>query len=305
MVIYCRKNRLFMEIYTLKLFLNLSETLHFGKTSRACHISPSALSRQIQKLESEVGRELFERDNRRVDLTSHGLLFLPRAREIVEKWETVRDELQGEGRELSGEIRIYGSVTSCYSILPELIEKFRREYPRIHIKLETGSHAAALEKVLSGELDVAVAARTENLSPQLSFRKITETPLLFIAPDSDWPGAPLLEKNEIPWEDLPFILPEKDLARDRMEEWFRLKRIHPEIYAQVSGNEALLAMVGLGCGVGVIPELVLSKLPVSSSVRILAAEPPLAPYEVGIVTHSRKIGSPVVSAFWNLMDQES
>ncbi|MBI9102931.1 MAG: HTH-type transcriptional activator IlvY [Spirochaetales bacterium] len=291
-----------MEIYSLKLFINLSETLHFGRTSKACHISPSALSRQIQRLEVEVGRELFERDNRQVQLTSHGTLFLPRAREIVARWDDALEEMGGEGRGLSGEIRIYGSVTACYSILPELIEKFRKTYPRVHIKLETGSHAAALEKVSSGELDVAVAAKPENIPPNLCFKRITETPLVFIAPDLDWPGASLLEDSEIIWEKLPFILPEKDLARDRVEAWFRETGYNPEIYAQVSGNEALLAMVGLGCGVGVIPELVLNRFPVSMAVKVLDVSPALQPYEVGIVTHRRKIDSPLVSAFWELIE---
>ena len=292
-----------MELYTLKLFISLADTLHFGRTSRACHISPSALSRQIQRLEAEVGRELFERDNRRVELTPHGVLFLPTAKRILKEWEGAMEEIQGEGKELSGEIRIYGSVTACYSILPELIENFRKAYPKVHIKLETGSHAAAMEKVSSGELDVAVAARTENLSPNLCFKRITETPLLFIAPDSSWPGASLLESDEILWEKLPFILPEKDLARDRVEGWFREQGIRPEIYAQVSGNEALLAMVGLGCGVGVVPELVLTRIPVhfSCNVKVIPVTPGLSPYEVGIVTSRRKVDSPVVAAFWDLI----
>ena len=290
-----------MEIYTLKLFLNLAETLHFGRTSKACHLSPSALSRQIQRLEMEVGRELFERDNRQVRMTAHGDLFVPMARELVDKWESSLDKMGGEGIRLSGELRIYGSVTACYSILPDLIEKFRQTYPKVHIKLETGSHADALDKVASGTLDVAVAAKPEQLASGLCFRQITETPLLFIAPGSSWPGADFLSGDRILWDKLPFILPEKDLARDRVEAWFKEQGVHPEIYAQVSGNEALLAMVGLGCGVGVIPKLVLDKLPVPMLVRTLKVSPPLDPYVVGIVTHRRKISSPVVSAFWELI----
>ncbi len=290
-----------MEIYTLKLFLHLTETLHFGRTSRACHLSTSALSRQIQRLESEVGKQLFERDNRQVRLTSHGSIFRPMARDIVNRWESAREELQGKGKGLTGELRIYGSVTACYSILPMLIEQYRKSYPRVHIKLETGNHSAALEKVGSGELDIAIAARPNKLSSNLCFKKITETPLIFIAPGVDWPGAALVDEDEIDWESLPFILPEKDLARDRVESWLRDRNLHPEIYAQVSGNEALLAMVGLGCGVGVVPGLVLEKFPITYPVKIIENSPGLEPYEVGIATHKRKMKSPLVSAFWEIM----
>jgi len=61
-----------MDYGALHLFLHLSRTLHFGKTSRECHLSPSALSRTIQRLEGEVGQALFERDQRSVSLTTAG-----------------------------------------------------------------------------------------------------------------------------------------------------------------------------------------------------------------------------------------
>jgi hypothetical protein len=55
-----------MDYDTLRLFLHLSRTLHFLRTSRACHVSPSALSRAVQRLERETGWPLFERDRRSV-----------------------------------------------------------------------------------------------------------------------------------------------------------------------------------------------------------------------------------------------
>jgi len=288
-----------MEIYTLRLFLHLAETLHFGKTSRACNLSASALSRQIQRLEGELGKALFERDNRQVNLTPEGQIFRQSAKEIVDRWESAREELQGSGGELRGELRIYASVTACYSILPDLLEKFRRAYPRVHIKIETGAHGAALDRIASGDLDVAVAALPERLPQGLCFRPVTRTPLVFIAPGVEWPGASLLSRDPVPWGQLPFILPEKDLARDRVEAWLRERDAHPDIYAQVSGNEALLALVALGCGVGVVPELVVKKQPLSNPVRIIPVEPALEPYEVGLVSHRRRRNAPLVAAFWD------
>ena len=68
-----------MDYDALRLFLHLSRTLHFGRTSRECHISPSALSRSIQRLEAELDSVLFERDQRKVELTAAGAA-LQRAR---------------------------------------------------------------------------------------------------------------------------------------------------------------------------------------------------------------------------------
>ena len=75
-----------MDIRALEHFLTLAETLHFGRTSRLCHISPSALSRSIRQLEQEVGTTLLYRDNRRVSLTREGERFRDYARQAVSDW---------------------------------------------------------------------------------------------------------------------------------------------------------------------------------------------------------------------------
>lgn len=72
-----------MNIKTLQLFLHLCDSMNFSKTATAMHISPSALSRQIQKLEDEVGHALFVRDNRSVELTPAGSKLLPVAMRIT------------------------------------------------------------------------------------------------------------------------------------------------------------------------------------------------------------------------------
>ena len=64
-----------MDARLLKQFVNLADSLHFGRASEASHVSPSALSRAIQRLENEVGAILFARNNRSVSLTHAGSLF--------------------------------------------------------------------------------------------------------------------------------------------------------------------------------------------------------------------------------------
>ncbi len=93
-----------MDHRALQQFLNLAETLHFGRAAEAAHVSPSALSRSIRRLEQEAGAELFERDNRRVSLTPAGRLFLDYARSALGDWDAVRNALMARGAELQGEL---------------------------------------------------------------------------------------------------------------------------------------------------------------------------------------------------------
>ena len=97
---------------------------------------------------------------------------------------------------------------------------------------------------------------------------------------------------------MPFILAEQAISRKRAEAWFRSTGHKPNIYAEVAGHEAILSMVRLGCGVGVVPELVIQNSLFRDEIRILEITPKLDPYEVGLCVHKRRMTAPVVRAFW-------
>ena len=99
-----------MDIRTLRHFIVLSETLHFGRASAKVNISTSALSRNIRQLETELGAVLFERDNRTVSLTPEGRTFQRYAREAVQQWDQIRYELTDPSEQLSGEISLYSCL---------------------------------------------------------------------------------------------------------------------------------------------------------------------------------------------------
>ncbi len=289
-----------MDIQNLKLFLHLAETLHFGKTSAASHMSPSTLSRQIQRLEAEVGHPLFERDNRTVTLTKNGSRFRQYARDTVSGWTEFQHSLIEENQELKGEISMYCSVTASYSVLPELLSDFRKRHPKIEIKLRTGDPASSLEKVMRGEVDIVVAARPDSLPRKLDFITVAISPLLFIAPGDPHDISALLDDENIQWDKIPMIIPERGLARKRIDQWFRQKEIKPNIYAQVLGNEGIVSMVNLGFGVGLVPDLVIKNSPFEDRVEVLSVENPLEPYHIGVCTQRKKVKNPLINAFWEV-----
>lgn len=290
-----------MDLFELKLFLHLSESLHFGLTGRECNISPSALSRMIRRIEEEIGNPVFERDTRSVRLTCAGRKLKIFATETLEKWQDLTASLNSDDKNLSGELCLYSSVTACYGILPDILSSFRTTYPGVHIKLKTGDAAQAIAMVSGGNADIAVAALPPVLSEQLLFSRLIITPLIFIGPSISCTVSEMLRNpDRIMWQDIPMIVPEQGLARDRLDDWFGKKGIIPSLYAQVSGNEAILAMVTLGCGAGIVPEMVLEKSPLKSGLIRIRVEPELEPYTVGICIRKKKKDSPLVHAFWKM-----
>jgi LysR family positive regulator for ilvC len=285
---------------SLRLFLHLSRTLHFGRTSRECHVSPSALSRSIRRLEDSAGAALFTRDSRKVELTDAGQRMQALAVEVLGRWDQLVHGL-GRGEALRGTLSLFCTVTAAHSLLPALLARFRAAHPDVTLRLETGYAADALERLTRDEIDVSVAALPDKLPPRLSTHVITQTPLLFVAPQSPLPG--LVEGRAPEFAQLPMVFPEHGSVRARIDHWFRQRHLAPKIYGEVSGHEAILALVKLGCGVGIVPELVLEKSPLRGELRVLDVKPRLAPLRVGACIKRAKLKVPLIAAFWASLDQ--
>ncbi len=282
-----------MDTQALEIFIKTAELLHFGRASRACNLSPSALTRTIQRLEEEIGQPLFLRDNRSVALTTAGDQLRVYARSAVLDWNHFRESIHDD--KVTGTLSVYASITAVYSLLPDLLEAYRTAHPDVQLKLRTGAAERAVEQVLSGEIDLAVAALPDQKMTRLEFMPLAETPLVFIAPkNSKRPSHPLDLSKE------PLVVPQSGVARHRLDRWLQHHNITPNISTEVSGNEALIAMVRLGAGIGIVPQLALDRSPLRKEVRVAAGAPELDPYVVGLCSSKRNLKRPSVQAMWQL-----
>ena len=111
----------------------------------------------------------------------------------------------------------------------------------------------------------------------------------------------LLQQDPIDWQNMPFILPLEGSARQRIEAWFKSQKIkEPKIYATVAGHEAIVPMVALGCGVALLPDVVIKHSPVANQVSYLNLKKPIEPFELGICVQKKRLQEPIIKAFWEL-----
>lgn len=292
-----------MNIRELKLFRHLAGTLHFGRTSQACNITPSGLTRAMQRLENELGRQLFHRDKRSVRLTPTGILFREYAEETIHRWSELQNKLSHDNV-LRGDLSLYCSVTAILSILPSIFRRFREAHPQVLLHLQTGDAAKALFTLYNGEADISVAALPDQQPEGIDFIQLIQTPLIFIGPSD--PRSTLVYRGDtIDWQHTPIIVPERGLSRDRVDRWFGEKGITPNISSEVAGNEAIIAMAAMGCGVGVVPRLVLEQSVLQEQVQILDVKPHLKPFSVGVCTVGKNRRNPIIDAFWEIAISES
>ncbi|MFO7750378.1 MAG: HTH-type transcriptional activator IlvY [Desulfobacteraceae bacterium] len=291
-----------MDLRTLKLFRHLAGTLHFARTSHACHITPSALTRVIQRLESDLGETLFLRDNRSVELTPAGRAFKTYANDVLQRYDRLRDELACDDF-LKGELALYSSVTAVYGILPGIMAAFRSACPGVTIHLETGDAARALAKLAGQDADMVIAAQPDTLGKELVFQPLCHSPLVFIA-SLDTSGVVHTRAGAIDWEQTPLIIPDRGLSRDRIDQWLAKEAFVPRIYSRVAGNEAIIVMVSLGFGIGLVPGMVLDNSPFLNRVKILENTPELPPFVIGLCTRKKNLSNPRVAALWQIAREE-
>ncbi|TDW87828.1 LysR family transcriptional regulator [Kribbella pratensis] len=268
----------------LDLFLHLARTLNYGRTSLECHVSAATLTRTIQRLETRAGAQLLDRGPRGVVLTAEGRRFSAYAEQALELWADYRSG-SAEPTGLSGELRIFATVTACQTLLPDLLAPLREEHPQIRLDIRTGDAAAALARLDEGEVDAAVAGIPKRLPQTLVSRPVAVTDLV------------LVKARESP-SDVPYVVPARGLVREAAFRWFRKTGVKPVIAAEPDGHEALLALVALGCGTGVVPRLVLESSAVRDQLTELPAD--LKPLTIGLCARRADLHRPLIAALWDL-----
>ena len=141
----------------VRAFVVVAEELHFGRAAERLQMTQPPLSRQIQKLERAVGVRLFERDNRKVELTTAGDIFLIDARRIMALASGALQQAQRIQAGSAGTVRIGFTATSTFSVLTSLLNLVSEAYPDIHLDLFEMVTREQISKLIDGELDLGLA----------------------------------------------------------------------------------------------------------------------------------------------------
>ena len=280
-----------MDFRDLQLFCHLAGSLHFGRTARACHVSPPTLSRVIQRVEVACGAEVFVRNNRAVALTHAGEALLAFAQPMLAQWRELTHKLNEESEQLTGQLRLFCSVTASQSHLPPLLDAFRQQHSLVDFKLETGDPGLAVQKVIDDQSDIAIAINAPDLPPELYFQPLDKVPLVLVVPRR----LSVTHIDQIDWRKMQVIMPESGPTRRTIHHWFAEQGIRPHIYASIAGNEAIVSMVALDCGIGFVPQFVLDHSALKNQVNAIDVKG-IEPYELGLCCLSSRKSETLVDA---------
>lgn len=171
-----------MELRHLRYFIAVAEQLHFSKAAEQLHIAQPPLSQQIRQLEQEIGVPLFNRTRRSVTLTTAGEAFLEEARKTLAQAEraiqVAHQAHQGEIGHL--EIGFVSSATA--EAIPELIQRFHRQVPRVAIGLH-GMFTLEVVQALHTNTIQAGLLHPPIADEELTLQPICDEPLLAALPE--------------------------------------------------------------------------------------------------------------------------
>jgi LysR family positive regulator for ilvC len=289
------------EYEPLRQFLELARTLHFGRAARGCHVSASALTRSIQRLETQLGEPLFERSHHQIALTPAGERFRHHALTVLEEWQRYDSERAHHEGSLAGTLHIYCTVTAAQGIVPELLGELQHQHPGIRIELATGYVSDAIDQLRGGNIDASIAALPDRLPVGITSRHLGTTPVVFAAPRADGRVRDAIGQRRIDWSEVPLILPAHGVVRDYVDEWLEQRAVRPNVYSEIEGHEAILSLVALGYGVGVVPKLVLDKSALRDQVASLTVRPKLPDLRIALCVRERSLTNPLVAAIWTTM----
>lgn len=145
-----------MELRQLRYFVAVAQEAHFGRAARRLHVVQPALTRQIQKLEEELGTTLFLRHSRGAKPTQDGVMLLERATRLLNELDTLAEAFTGREERLQGEVTMGLSLGLAEKIGSLITTSVARRHPGVKLRM-MGSFTPLLDDlVLQGLVDFAV-----------------------------------------------------------------------------------------------------------------------------------------------------
>ncbi|WP_193212941.1 LysR family transcriptional regulator [Luteolibacter marinus] len=242
-----------MEIYELRSFAVLAEQLHFGRAANALNLSQPALTKQIRKIEAELGGALFDRGTKGTRLTALGSMWLPQAREILGGFDRLIDEGKKGAQGKTGRLRI-GFGVHGLDLVPQVITRLRSRSPELQIALQDMSTLEQVNALREGRLDLGFVRTSAGLGPGYARLPVLNDRLALVGAESGSPSRVLKLKD---CRDEPFVLITPDRSPGFHQHVLRLcasHGFHPRIVQEVREFPTAIALVRAGMGVTVVPQ---------------------------------------------------
>jgi DNA-binding transcriptional LysR family regulator len=198
-----------VHVETLKIFCDLADSRSFSKTAEKHLLSQSAISQQLAQLELTHKCQLIARKKRPIELTTAGQAFYKAAKDILERYDQLKTELNALKNGIETRINVAAIFSIGMHSLPDYVKKFMIRYPTVNMHIEYFSADNVYELVLNGEFDIGLVAVPKK-DRRLDVYEFEEELLVLVcSPKHPLAGETKADIHKLQFE--PFIAFEKDV----------------------------------------------------------------------------------------------
>lgn len=240
-----------MEFRVLQYFLAIAREETISKAAESLHITQPTLSRQMKGLEEQLGKQLFIRGNRKINLTEEGILLRQRAKEIISLVEKTESEIMHSDTTISGDIYIGSGETEGMRILAKVIDTCHKEYPKIKFHLYSGNFQDVVEKIENGLIDFGVLIEPADIS-KYDFIKLPVKDKWGVLMRKDSPIASLKSITADTLKKLPLICSSQEIVKNEISGWLNddYNKLNIVATYNLIYNASLLVEEGSGYALG-------------------------------------------------------
>jgi DNA-binding transcriptional LysR family regulator len=242
-----------MEIRHLRYFLKIAEEKNFSKAAEKLYISQPPLSRQIKELENEIKAKLFDRNNKKVELTEAGKFFESEIRQLLSSLERITSKTRKISENVNGEFRIAYISSTFSGIISELVKYLSKCYPYASFKLFEIGTARQIQELEQGKLDLCILRaplQSSSIKTQLWFRDgyvlAYNRSIITIKTDDDIENL----------KDATFVFFNKDYAPHYHNSLLQICALYgfsPNVVHESNNINSIIQLVRNGLGVSIVP----------------------------------------------------
>lgn len=289
----------------LKVFVAAAEELNFSRAAERLHLSQSAVSQNIQSIERTYGVELFIRHGRSVQLSEAGLALLPQAREVLNATRLLEDTLINSKDGVAGELTIGCATTSGRYFIPNLLARFKQEFPHVRVRVSLMSRQAVLNGLVDQTLHLGVIGRCAD-HRELECQPIFEDRVILIVPPAHpWAQLKLVKPADVLEE--PFISREHSSGTyEVLFDNLRRRGLEPDnmnVIMELGDAEAVQMAVERGVGITFISEMMAARSLALGRVKKVAVEGLQVSQRVYLARHITPIYTRAETKLWDYVCQ--
>lgn len=287
-----------MDTANLEAFLAVAGTRSFSRAAEQLHLTQPAISKRIASLEQQLAVRLFDRIGRHVQLTEAGRALKPRAELVINTLNDTARALGNLSGTVQGRLRLATSHHIGLHRLPAVLRRFIKAYPGVVLDIQFLDSEVAYEKVLQGEIELAIITLAPHVDPPIIATELWLDPLEFVVA----PEHPLADAGPLRLSQLaphPAVFPGLNtFTHQVVSRLFEEHRLRPQIGMSINYMETIKMLVSIGLAWSVLPRTM-----IDSQVRVLQLPGVRLQRQLGCIHHSGRTLSNAGQALMKLLQE--